>query len=177
LNAGLNLFAYCGNNPVICQDTTGEFGTLAIFGSIAFWKIGIAFVGAILGFLFVDTIAKNPPAAPTFSLPVIKSEQSTDSEIKDVVPTIPSAPDGPVIFPLDPMDFNPAGLVMTPRPGTKNGAIISWMDPLTNTEVFRWDENPNYSNGPHYHIYGSGHYKPGIDVVPEPYASIYFPVR
>ncbi len=31
-------------------------------------------------------------------------------------------------------------------------------------------------NGPHYHIYGTGHYYPGM-VVPEPYASIYFPGR
>ena len=43
-------------------------------------------------------------------------------------------------------------------------------------EVFRWDENPNYSNGSHYHIYGTGHYYPG-EIVPEPYATIYFPVR
>ena len=60
--------------------------------------------------------------------------------------------------------------------GTKNGAFISWMDPRTNTEVFRWDENPNYSNGPHYHIYGAGHYYPGT-IVPEPYATSYFPFR
>ena len=41
---------------------------------------------------------------------------------------------------------------------------------LTNTEVFRRDENPNYSNGPHYHIYGTGNYYPGM-IVPEPFIS------
>ena len=46
----------------------------------------------------------------------------------------------------------------------------------TNTEVFRWDENPNNSNGPHYHIHGTGHFYPGM-IVPEPYATIYFPFR
>lgn len=81
-----------------------------------------------------------------------------------------------MIFPVDPNTFNPVGLVKVPRAGTKNGAFISWMDPLTNTEVFRWDENPNYSNGPHYHIHGTGHYYPGM-IVPEPYATIYFPFR
>lgn len=84
--------------------------------------------------------------------------------------------DSPVIFPADPNTFNPAGLVKVPRTGTKNGVFISWMDPFTNTEVFRWDENPNYSNGPHYHIYGTGHYYPGM-IVPEPYATTYFPIR
>lgn len=49
------------------------------------------------------------------------------------------------------------------------------MDPLTNAEVFRWDENPNYSNGAH-HIHGMGHYYPGM-ILPEPYATIYFPFR
>ena len=37
--------------------------------------------------------------------------------------------------------------------------------------------NINRPNGPHYHIYGSGHYIPGISYIPEPYASIYFPGR
>lgn len=63
-----------------------------------------------------------------------------------------------------------------PRAGRSNGPLISWMDPITNTEVFRWDANTNMPNGPHYHIYGTGHYYPGM-VVPEPYASIYFPGR
>ena len=85
-------------------------------------------------------------------------------------------PEQPIVFPADPNDFSPVGLIRVPRPGTKNGMIISWMDPLTNTEVFRWDENPNYSNGPHYHIHGTGHYYPGM-IVPEPYATIYFPFR
>jgi hypothetical protein len=44
-----------------------------------------------------------------------------------------------------------------------------------NTEVFRWDQNPNYPNGPHYHISGlpGAHFYAG-DAVPEPYATIYF---
>lgn len=82
----------------------------------------------------------------------------------------------PVLFPANPNHFNPIGLVKVHRPGTKNGALISWMDPIVNIEVFRWDENINYPNGSHYHIYGAGHYYPG-DIVPEPFASIYFPIK
>jgi len=70
--------------------------------------------------------------------------------------------------------FNPIGLQMVVRPGTKNGKIISWMG-SGKREVFRWDENPNFPNGSHYHIYGQGHYIPGIDAVPEPYSTVYFP--
>lgn len=59
----------------------------------------------------------------------------------------------------------------------ENGPLISWMDPLTNTEIFRWDKNTNRPNGPHYHIIHSPeHYYPGM-IVPEPYAIIYFPFR
>lgn len=86
------------------------------------------------------------------------------------------APKHQAYFTVNPYYFHPVGLTMVYRNGTKNGAIISWMDPLTNKEVFRWDENTNFANGPHYHIYGSGHYLPGIDTVPEPFASIYFPM-
>lgn len=81
-----------------------------------------------------------------------------------------------ILFPENPDDFNPVGLVKVYRPGTRNGAFINWIDPITNTEVFRWDENPGYPNGPHYHIRGTGHYYPG-SVVPEPYASLYFPIK
>ena len=81
----------------------------------------------------------------------------------------------PVVFPVDPNAFNPLGLLKVPRPGTKNGRIISWMEPLTNIEVFRWDENLNKPNGPHYHIRGvEKHFYPG-DTVLEPFATIYFP--
>ena len=108
--------------------------------------------------------------APAPSISTSKAEEKAEAIV------IPTEPDSPVIFPVDPNAFNPVGLVKVPRAGTKNGAFISWMDPLTNTEVFRWDENPNRPNGPHYHIYGTGHYYPGM-IVPEPYATIYFPFR
>jgi hypothetical protein len=38
--------------------------------------------------------------------------------------------------------------------------------------------NPALSNpnGPHYHIFGTGHYYPGM-IVPEPYATSYFSFR
>ena len=73
-------------------------------------------------------------------------------------------------------NINPLGLKRVYRPGTKNGPIISWMMPTTKVEVFRWDANTAMPSGSHYHIYSSGHYYAG-DIVPEPYASLYFPQK
>ena len=70
-------------------------------------------------------------------------------------------------------NINPFGLNRVVRNGTKNGMIISWMEPVSNIEVFRWDQNPNFKNGAHYHVYGQGHYYGG-DLVPEPLGTIYF---
>jgi len=194
---GTNMFAYCGNNPVNRVDPTGQFWSeIWEFAKTAVAEIGKAMgvmspayagcggaalgdgplpFGDIIGFagaalLTVGTIGYGiyqATQAPAISVPKVEEKS------KDIV--IPKEPDNPVIFPVDPNTFNPVGLVKVPRAGTKNGAFISWMDPLTNTEVFRWDENPNYSNGPHYHIHGTGHYYPGM-IVPEPYATMYFPV-
>ncbi len=193
---GFNMFAYCGNNPVSRVDYTGQF-----WSEICnFFKTAVAEIGYAIGLMspayagcggmaivdgplpFGDIIALAGAAvitvgaigygiyravkAPAVSIP--KAEEKS----KDIVITSKN----PVIFPIDPNTFNPVGLVRYDRQGTKNGMFISWMDPLTNTEVFRWDENPNYANGAHYHINGTGHYYPGT-IVPEPYATIYFPFR
>ena len=193
---GNNMFAYCGNNPVICADYCGESLSIAgillvgIAATISYWitktviskrfqRVWKGAVGAAVGCIKKGISAvKN--ALSTIEGRIYRSTQaptaaaSDDEKVEEkVVPKRPT----PVIFPLNPNDFNPAGLIKVPRQGTKNGMLISWMDPLTNKEVFRWDENPNDSNGPHYHIYGTGHFIPGVDLVPEPYATIYFPVR
>ena len=192
------MFAYCGNNPVNRADPTGQFwseiweylkaaldeignamesmsaayagcgGIAAVDGPLPFGDLlaaaGAAFItlGAV-GYGFYQ-------AAQTPATSISKVEEKVEAIVT------PKEPESPVLFPSNPYAFNPIGLVKVYRPGTKNGAFISWMDPFSNTEVFRWDENPNYSNGPHYHIYGSGHYSPE-DAVPEPYATIYFPFQ
>lgn len=162
------MFAYCNNDPVIFCDSCGtriEAASEKDFVGAMGGSICIPFMGLIsfLADIFTPTKA-------------ISREKSDSTERADVL-AISSETREPIIFPLDPNAFLPIGLVRADRPGTKNGAIISWMDPATNIEVFRWDENPNYSNGPHYHILRAGHYVPGVSIVPEPFASIYFPYR
>ena len=180
---GYNMFAYCGNNPVNRIDPTGKFFTAIISAAIAKLTTDtVIMIGALavlgLGLVIIaqgmsETIAQQPTTYPDiFDKPIDQAQEKEEEKEKTF--DIPDQPENSVRFPADPNVFNPVGLVKVSRPGTKNGSFISWMDPASNVEVFRWDENPNYANGSHYHIYSEGHYYPG-DVVPEPYASIYFP--
>ena len=184
---GYNMYAYCNNNPVMYVDPTGEFFLTTTICGIALWKIGLAAAGVLTVAYVEYTLVHNPSNLPSISLPrerpglnLIPKLDIENSESPAI--SIPKTDENtdtrtPIIFPSDPNNFTPLGLVKVKRSGTKNGALISWMDPRTNTEVFRWDENINFSNGPHYHIYGAGHFIPGVDKVPEPFASTYFPLR
>ena len=172
---GSNMFAYCGNNPVNRKDPTGQFWSeIWEFAKTAVSETGKAIgtlspayagcggaaladgplpIGDLIGLTVAALLTVGAVGygiyqatrAPAISFPKVEEKSETI--------VIPKKLDSPVVFPVDPNTFNPAGLFKVSRAGTKNGAFISWMDPLTNTEVFRWDENPNYSNGPHYHIY------------------------
>ena len=84
-----NMFAYCENNPVNKFDPTGDFALTATLGGAALWKIGAAVVGLIASCLAIDTIVKNPPAIPSFSLPKFDAKPKTDSETKDIAPSKP----------------------------------------------------------------------------------------
>ena len=191
---GYNMFAYCGNNPVNREDSTGQFWEEILEVFVQTIKQNSAYFVAAIGFSQADSPMVGPADVASavmviggllvyggYAVSTVINAQMDSISIpkakeKTVAIPVPKEPDSLVTFPVDPNDFNPVGLVKVPRAGTKNGAIISWMDPHTKTEVFRWDENPNYSNGPHYHIYGTGHYYAG-DIVPEPYSTIYFPYR
>ena len=176
---GTNLFVYCGNNPVNRVDYTGHFwseiadffnslldnvnylanewqywyeacGNLALadgplpFGDVlALAGLALLTAGAVVGGLYLTA------QAPAKNISIPKAEEKTI--------TIPKTSNNEIIFPINPHDFNPIGLNKVCRPGTKNGSMISWMDPIKNEEIFRWDENPNFPNGPHYHILGGGH--------------------
>ncbi len=193
------MFAYCGNNPIVRIDPRGTYfeRTSGGGGGGICLPYDGRYVGAPSGGYgngtAVDSVVASVAvtvagvALLDLSTKSVRSEMialraynQTTAKEKSVAIAIPKKPDSPVIFPVDPNTFNPVGLVKVPITGTKNGAFISWMDPLTNTEVFRWDENPNYPNGSHYHINNpiyrkaKVHFYPG-DVVPEPYATIYFP--
>ncbi len=190
------MFVYCGNNAVNRIDPTGEFwngiwefvkeaadqigqvfkatapvyagmGAATLidgplpFADVAMLAGAVVLSAGVIGYgIFQAT--KNP------SIPKGKTNNKSET-----IPLDNQNKREPVRFPADPLSFKPNGLVMVIRPGTKNGRMISWMS--GRIEVFRWDENRNYVNGPHYHINGlpGAHFYPG-NVVPQPYSTIYF---
>jgi len=177
---GHNMFAYCNNNSVMFSDHSGclsialnseDIKTLIeglVAGISAAVADGPSFVADIVGagifFVAGVKVVSNVKS---------RAEEETEEREKISDSVSNNKSNEPIIFPVDPNLFCPRGLIKVPREGSKNGKLISWMSPVTNVEVFRWDENTNFSNGPHYHIYGSGHYAPGTNV-PEPYATLYF---
>ena len=56
-----------------------------------------------------------------------------------------------IVFPENPNDFNPEGLVKIGPFHTKNGDIIKWIDE-NGKAVYEWDQDFRY--GPHYHVIG-----------------------
>ena len=168
---GHNMFAYCGNNPINRVDYTGHFweelwrafanelqsagGTFALAAGVSQLDsplvgpadiLAIVIAGAAL--IGCAAVAVSTAISATSSISTPKAEEKEE----DTTANPPRQPKNQAIFTYNPYDFNPNGLVRVPRAGRKNGIIINWMDPLTNTEVFRWDENCNFPNGPHYHI-------------------------
>ncbi|MBP3392524.1 MAG: RHS repeat-associated core domain-containing protein, partial [Clostridia bacterium] len=175
---GYNRFAYCLNNPVILTDESGEFAGTASVASILLCAAVAGLTAALISeitILVVDEVADVARDIPAWWESLTNEADKEETTTEAVVGVVePENPKKPVFFPLNPHDFKPKGLIKVVRPGTKNGTIISWMFPSGKVEVFRWDQNTNYSNGPHYHIYNDdNHYYAG-DLVPEPLATIHF---
>ncbi len=136
------------------------FGDSAAAVGAALLTIGAIGVGTYITF--------NPPK-------VIEKEEQKQEQIYAQPPSKNQA-----IFPKNPHQFRPLGLIKRELKGTYNGQIIMWCNPITNAPIFEWDED--LKNGSHYHImlpvwegkHCDGiHYKAG-DVVPEPWNTIYF---
>ena len=139
--------------------------------------IGLVGLAGIAIYAFGKAIYQTA-TAPAISMPMTQSPAITVPKVEEKPDSIslPVAPKPPVIFPVVPLTFSPIGLIRNIHAGTKNGQVITWNDPITKAAIFRWDENPNYPDGPHYHVLGfpGKHFIPGVDCVPEPYATLYF---
>ncbi len=192
---GNNMFAYCLNNPLNMADTEGNFAwVVAGVTMMVLAAMGTNTAAAIaqemskgIGNLFDralqnsggTTVLENQVAIRNTPLLVTDSDLNrSKAKEKDITSsTKKSKPQA--IFTLDPHDFNPKGLVMKEYPGTKNGRIIEWRDPISQAKIFEWDEDLN--KGPHYHTmmiewdgnHRGVHYLPGTPV-PEPWNSFYF---
>ena len=84
---GNNMFAYCGNNPVIRHDPTGQFGLTATIFGIAIWKIGVAVAGLAITYFAVRIIVRNIPTSSVFSwAKTTPREKSNEKENAKAVP-------------------------------------------------------------------------------------------
>ena len=192
---GYNLFAYCNNNPVMYIDPNG-FASMSIYTDFldsmrplmqlrhsgAGMAIGILFAAGLLitakpysGNSYVDD-----PIIPKPRYPFKQAAKEEEAEKeKDI--TVPVQPKKQAYFTVNPYAFKPNGLIMKEYPGSVNGRIIEWRDPVSKAKIFEWNEDLKY--GSHYHVmmiewngkHHGMHYFPGA-AVPEPWNSMYFGV-
>ena len=168
---GYNMYAYCNNNPVMYVDPSGEFLEITI--PCALLLTALLLVTTAL----LTTVETTLPQAKVNTLSAIKTLDDAKIESKDETVTV-SPPNQRAYFTKNPYDFNPNGLIRKEYPGSYNGKIIKWIDPVTKNTIFEWNED--FKEGPHYHILVNnkhvGDHKKAGESVPEPYNSIYFGV-
>ena len=200
---GYNWYSYCGGNSVNCIDPTGysaakcdlqsetnpnkflNFGPSG-GGANQYMKvvadaITVIAITALITY-GADSTADNPPLPMNKFIAMEEAKAEAKTEVDATVETDTKANNdrkedgGQVYFPQNPYNFNPQGLIMREFPGSFNGRIIKWFDPVTNIPIFEWNEDIEY--GSHYHILNNGmhdgtHIKPN-SIVPEPFKTIYF---
>ena len=168
---GHNMFAYCGNSPANFSDETGHVaigqevlntGLLLLLASL---DGPLPFVDFMISAYLTATFLHEVTAG--------REKEEVKSEAITVNPDRKQA-----YFTKSPYAFVPRGLIMVEYPGTYNGRIIVWKDPISSITIFEWDEDFQY--GSHYHILlpGSGKHSgdhiPAGTPVPEPWNTIYF---
>ena len=123
--------------------------------------------------------ALNPPAVQSTQKEQVEDRANTTP----IVHSVPIRTGWPKLdkprFPADPALFHPKGLIITTDLMTPNGQILKWTYPSSKYAIFEWNED--YAKGEHYHClteamrnsHSGDHWKAG-DLIPEPWASIYF---
>lgn len=202
-----NMSAYCANNPIVFFDPTGEFAISAGIATILIKAaITMVFVTAIVTVIThtlnkpsvrqaISNVADSVSGAISGAFDssggstsnyannnYTQSKDNSYSQSKDIAVPIEPPIKYQAIYPNNPMQFNPKGLVMNiykPIGTGKNGGIIKWEIPGTHTAIFEWNED--YDNGSHYHemlpSYNNHHMGkhrlPG-ETVNEPWNTMYF---
>ena len=195
---GSKMFVYCGNNPINRIDQSGylwsevwsvvksvasEISRAITTFAPAYTTVGAATVldgplpaGDVIALIGATVITVAAVGYGTYQAISSSIDQTKERE-KEIA--IAEKNRRQAYFNEDPYDFNPAGLVRTEYPGTKNGRIIEWRDPVSKAKIFEWNED--YKNGAHYHAmliewdgrHDGMHYLPGTPV-PEPWNTMYF---
>ena len=182
---GYNMFAYCGDDPISKVDPYGEWecaispdesitdllreAFCAALGIVAGYMLGTA-----AGTVIRKTVLDVPAPIPWF---ISKNNEKVQDDAEAIAITKTLPPKKQAVFPDNPDDFNPKGLIRNDYAGSSNGSFIKWFIPGTKMCVFEWDED--LKNGPHYHI---GEKPNPIRIIhfhaqepiPEPWNSLYF---
>ena len=154
-------------------------GPLLIGDIISITLIAIA-AGIYINEFSETTYIPVIDVTPKLNFPnlTLRSKSNSKSAEKTKSTTLTTRNPSKPRFTANPYDFNPINCTRKVLPGTKNGSIILWT--FDGDLVFRWDQDLRW--GSHYHTFISinskqfqvgGHYYPG-DLVPEPFASIFF---
>ena len=195
---GSNMFVYCGNNPVCRVDFSGQFWAEVWDAITKAAEQTAGYFAFSLGVTQLDTLAPGPADVVGAALLIIgamgfvgivihttitnisqySSNIFKEDEKEELIETSPPSYKQ-AFFTANPYAFTPSGLIMLQIPGSYNGRIIKWLDPITRVAVFEWDEDWKY--GPHYHVmkpewdndHMGIHYLPGTPV-PEPWNTLYF---
>lgn len=125
--------------------------------------------------------ALNPPAVQS-----TQKEQVADrANTTPIVHSVPIRTGWPKLdkprFPVAPELFHPNGLYISFREHINRGWAVKWNIPNTKITIFEWNQDCTDIVGQHYHCltpemnnkHGGDHYHPG-DLIPEPWASLYF---
>ena len=179
-----NMYAYCENNPINFKDETGTELSLASLISIVVVAVAIIFTAIIPDSNTESSAGQLIEDAVDFGTNINKdiasrvASRTKSKTAKTNTKTTTEKKDNQIVFPENPLDFNPKGLISKYEKGTKNGGFWYWKT-LSGIVVFRWDED--IKNGSHYHILPlkkgddgyQAHYWP-LTSVPEPFATIFF---
>ena len=173
---------YAAATVVTTAVTSYAFGQSKPNTGITWEDVGNAIWNTIV--FIVDPVgstirALNPPVVQS-----TQKEQVADrANTTPIVHSVPIRTGWPKLdkprFPADPALFHPQGLIITTDIMTPNGQVLKWTYPSSKYAIFEWNED--YAKGEHYHClteamrnsHSGDHWKAG-DLIPEPWASIYF---
>ena len=135
-----NMFAYCENNPTNKVDKNGTNPAAVLYAAFVVIIFGIVIVciGEIVITAMVPALQKGAASLyDSISGSINKAKDKSKERSKS--PSLDNKRKQNY-FPINPYDFKPKGHVMKEYPGTKNGKIIQWIDPVSGKNVFEWNE-------------------------------------
>lgn len=148
---GLNLYAYCRNNPVYYVDLSGNICKKRANTLMENVRNGKELTRKEKRQLGAHLRDKERKVGLSDSEKKILNQVDRKRRKQETGGSESGSGSNIIEFPSNPEDFNPEGLTKIGPFETKNGKIIKWIDE-NKKAVFEWDEDLKY--GSHYHVIG-----------------------